>query len=169
MELRDGTDSATDELDGVIEFGGVFHFTNPTKEDFSFFWNNKEYPFKALSTTPMIIRGETLENIQEIRKKAAYKLASREFYNGKIYKDMVKAGNRANGIPSTFDEKILEPMIQQCLKPLPMQKAVVKEVKKIMSDKSFKGSKAITDKDNPNFVFKDETVNEVGKMPDSEI
>jgi len=145
------------------DFDGVFRFTNVTDEDFTFLWNNKEYVFPAGTCCPLIIPDETLENIQEIRKKAAFKLSVREFYKGKEYKRMSKMGN---GLPPTFDEKILEPMIESCLKPLPMGKAKIKEGKK-QSDSSFKASKAISEKDNPNYVFKDEKVIEKGKMPDA--
>src|ERR1035437_4524499 len=105
------------------DFDGVFRFTNPTDTDFSFFWNNKEYPFPAGTTTPMIIAGETLENIQEIIKMAAYKLAVREFYSGNIKdqsgKTYTQLSKMGNGIPPVFADKILEPIIEQCLKPLP--------------------------------------------------
>jgi hypothetical protein len=148
------------------DFDGVFKFTNATTEDFVFFWNNKEYLFPAGTCCPMIIANESLENIQEIRKKAAYKLATREFYKGKQYKSMSKMGN---GLPPIFDEKVLEPWIDECLKPLPMAKAVVKEGKR--EKVSFRGSKAISDKENPNFVFKDESEDPVavGAMPNTEI
>lgn len=145
------------------DFDGVFRFTNATDEDFVFFWNNREYAYPAGKTVPMIILGEPLENIQEIRKKAAYKLATREFYKGKDYLRMSRQGN---GMPPLFDEKILEPMIEQCLKPLPIAKATMKEGKKD-SEKNYKGSRAISDKDNPNFVFRDEVPVEKGKMPDA--
>ena len=48
-----------------------------------------------------------------------------------------------------------------------IEKIWVKLVKK--QETKFKSSKALSDKDNPNFVFKDEAVDEVGKMPDKEI
>lgn len=146
-----------------IEFNGVFMFTNPTDDDFTFFWNNNEYLYPAQKTTAMLIKNETPENIQEIRKKAAYKLAVREFYTGKKYKDMAKMGN---GMPPTFDEKILEPMIEQCLKPLPIAQPTVKAGKKMISDNSYKASKALSDKENPNFIFRDDVAEVKGKMPD---
>lgn len=149
------------------EFSGVFHFTNPTDEDFVHLWNNKEYTFPANKTVPLIIPNETLENIQEIRKRFAYDLALREFYKGKVYKALVIQGNKsAGGVPPLFDEKILEPMIEQCLKPMPVARAIVKEVKKD-NEKVFKGSKAIGKKDNLNEVFKDEPIEEKGEMPDA--
>lgn len=136
-------------------FSGVFHFTNPTDEDFAALWNNKEYIYPAKKTSPMIIANETLENIQEIRKRFAYRLAAREFYKSKEYEKMSKMGN---GLPPTFDEKILEPMIEQCLKPLPIAPATIK-TKKLDTDKNFKGSKALGEKDNPNYIFRDESAN----------
>lgn len=144
------------------EFDGVFRFTNATDEDFVGLWNNKEYIFPAKSCCPMIIPNETLENIQEIRKKWAYKLATREFYKTKEYVRMSKMGK---GLPPTYDDKILEPWIEQCLKPLPEARAKVKEGKK-MSEKDFKASKAISEKDNPNYVFRDDIPEEKGIMPD---
>lgn len=146
------------------DFNGVFQFTNWTDEDFSGFWNNKEYVFEAGKMSPIIIPTESLENIQEIRKKFAYKLAVREWYKGKEYGRMKKMGN---GLPPTFDEKILEPMIERCLNPLPVAKVKVKEVK--APKQSFKASKAISEKENVNFVFKDEVVEAKGQMPDSPI
>ena len=147
------------------EFTGVFYFTNATKEDFKVLWNNKEYVYPAGTSCPMIIANETLENIQEIRKKFAYKLAVREFYQGEVYENMKKMGG---GLPPTFDDKLLQPWIDQCLNPLPRAQAKVKDMPKI-DERKFKGSKAISEKDNPNFVFKDETPEEKGVMSEKQI
>ncbi len=148
------------------DFDGGFRFTNATDEDFTALWNNKEYMFPAGKTVPLIIADETLENIQEIRKRFAYALATREFYKGKVYDKMKKMGN---GLPPTFDDKILEPMIETCLKPLPMAKAIVKEGKK--SEQKFRGSKAVGKNGNLNELFKEESENvqELGQMPNSQI
>lgn len=143
------------------EFDGVFRFTNATEEDFKVLWNNKEYTFIAGTSSPMIIPNETLENIQEIRKRFAYKLAVREFHKSKEYRTMSKMGD---GLPPTYDDKILEPWINQCLNPLPISKVEVKELPRKGESKIKGGSKAMTDKDNPNFVFKDEPITELGKM-----
>lgn len=145
------------------DFDGVFRFTNPTEEEFTFFWNNKEYIYPAMSTCPMIIANETLENIQEIRKRAAYNLAVREFYKSAKYFEMSKMGN---GLPPTFDDKILEPMIEQCLKPLPIARPIVKDLPK-MSERKFKGSKAVSGKDDLNAEFKDAEIQELGKMSEN--
>lgn len=152
--------------DGIMEidFDGVFRFTNDSDEDFVALWNNKEYMFPAHKTVKLIIPDETLENIQEIRKRFAYRWAVREFYKGKEYLKMSKMGN---GLPPTFDERILEPMIEKCLTPLP--EAPIRIKKRAKDDESnYKGSKAISEKDNPNFEFRKEAeeAKVVGKMPD---
>lgn len=149
------------------EFMGVFHFTNWTDEDFVHLWNNEEYIFPKLSSVPMVMPKETSEAIQEIRKRFAYDLAVREFYKGREYKKMSKMGN---GLPPTFDEKILEPMIEKCLKPLPMAKARVRKIE-VDEESKFKASKAVGVDDNLNEKFKKESENPkvLGKMPDSVI
>lgn len=140
-------------METLNDFDGVFRFTNPTDEDFTFLWNNKEYLFKSQTTSPMIIANESLENIQEIRKKAAYKLAVREFYKGGEFK-------RLNGVktatPATYDEKVLEPMIEQCLSPLPQAKAKVREVPKV--NLRTRGSKAVSGSANLNSEFAEENL-----------
>lgn len=148
------------------DFDGVFRFTNPTDEDFTALWNNKEYTFPANRTVPLIIPNETLENIQEIRKKFAYKLAVREFYNSKEYNRMSKMGN---GLPPTFNEKILEPMIEKCLLALTESRATVKAGKPTLDERRLKGSKAVSGKDDLNRTFADSEITEKGVMPDSVI
>jgi hypothetical protein len=106
------------------DFDGVFRFTNATSEDFIFLWNNIEYKFKAGTCSPMIIKNETSENVQEIRKKAAYKLAVREFFKSPEYSRLAGMGN---GLPPTYQDEVLTPWIQQCLEPLPIGKADVTE------------------------------------------
>lgn len=133
------------------DFDGVFKFTNPTTEDYKHLWNNIEYTFPAMSTSPMIIPNETLENIQEIRKRFAYDLAVKRFYGGKEYHRLNKMGN---GIPPTFDEKLLQPMIDECLKPLPVVKAIVRKIEKPVV--KAKVSKAVGINANLTNEFKDD-------------
>lgn len=137
-------------------FTGVFPFTNWTDEDFTALWNNKEYTFPKKSTSPLLINEESAENIQEIRKRFAFRLAEREFYNSKQYKQMVKIGK---AMPSTFDPKILEPMIQKCLIPLAIKQAKIKTLARD-SERSFKASKAISADENLKESFKDMTRDE---------
>ena len=106
---------------------GIFYFSNNSKEDFVVLWNNKEYTFPGKTCSPMLIPGEPPENVQEIRKKFAYKWAEREWYKGSEYKKMAKMGG---GLPPTRDDKTLEPLISMCLSPLPIEKAIRKEGKK---------------------------------------
>lgn len=147
------------------EFGGVFYFTNPTDKERKYLWNNKEHTFPPQSTVPLIIPSETLENIQEIRKRFAYRMAEERWYEGEEYEKMKKMGN---GMPPTFDPKILEPMIQECLKPLPIKRAAVKSASKIDDDRNYKATKAMGEGDDPNFLFKEENRNipTYGKMPE---
>lgn len=157
-------------MNDVLEFDGVFRFTNPTKKDRKYLWNNKEYTFPAESTVPLVIMGEPLENIQEIRKRFAYRMAEERFYEGEVaptgenYNAMKVQGN---GLPPTFDSKILDPWIQECLKPLTLAKAQISEVPKV--EHNFKATKAIGNNDNPNMAFADENKNPpvLGQMSDS--
>lgn len=135
------------------EFTGVFFFTNPTDIDRKYLWNNKEYIFPAQSTVPLIIPTETLENIQEIRKRFAYRCAEERFYESAEYKKMKDMGN---GMPPTFDPKILEPMIQECLKPLEIKRATVKQASKLDDESNYKASKALGKNDDPSQLFKEE-------------
>lgn len=139
----------------INEFTGVFYFTNPTDKERTYLWNNKEYTFPAKSTVPLIIPSEPLENIQEIRKRFAFRMAEERWYESEEYAKMSKMGN---GLPPTRDDKVLEPMIEECLKPLPITRAVVKEGKKD-DGRNYKASKAISEKDNPNYVFAEENKN----------
>lgn len=154
------------------EFSGVFYFTNPTKQDRKYLWNNKEYLFSAESTVPLIIATETLENIQEIRKRFAHRMALERLYEGEKVKnrdgvvvfDYQKAKAMGNGLPPTFDEKILEPMIEECLKPLPVKRSQVRAVPQ--KEERFKATKAGF-VSSPAEVFKeDENREAVGLMPD---
>lgn len=110
-------------------FDGVFKFTNATSEDFHFLWNNKEYIYPAGKTVPMIIADESLERVQSIRKMAAKRLAEREYFKSKDFKSIrngIKdkdAGRHV--IASSYDEKNLQPWIDDCLKPLELGRATV--------------------------------------------
>lgn len=111
----------------ALEFDGIFRFTNATDEDFSVPWNSVEYTFPKQSTSPIIIPSETPENIQNIRKLFARKLAEREFFKSSEYSRLVDLG-KGSGL--TYDEKVLEAMIQKCLEPLPPAKVIVREMPK---------------------------------------
>ena len=131
---------------------GVFRFTNATNEDFVTLWNNKEYTFPKMSTCPMIIPNEPPENIQNIRKYFAKRLAQREFHKSKEFNKMDAMGR---GLPPTYNEKILDSLIQQCLEPLPSDLPKVKDLPKT-NDSNFKASKAVSKNGNLNEIFKDD-------------
>ena len=150
------------------EFDGVFRFTNASTEDFVALWNNKEYVFPAQTTCPLVIEGESMEAIQEIRKRFAKRYAEREYFKTKEYKDIANGDRGTHGdgrvvIPSSYNETVLESYIQQCLEPLPV--AVAKVGKKIKDDDdNYKAAKAVGDSSNLNEVFKDAPVVNLGKM-----
>jgi len=158
------------------EFSGVFMFTNPTKKERKYLWNNKEYIFPAESTVPLIIPTETLENIQEIRKRFAFRMAEERVYEGEVtpsgynYK---KAKEMGNGMPPTFDQKILEPFIEECLKPLAVKRAAIKEGKKLDDERNYKATKGMGSgfggqpSESPAEIFtENENRQAIGVMPD---
>lgn len=153
------------------EFSGVFMFTNPTNKERKYLWNNKEYAFPAESTVPLIISSESLENIQEIRKRFAFRMAEERVYEGEVTPsgyDYKKAKEMGNGLPPTFDQKILEPFIAECLKPLPVRRGEIKQGKSLDDEKNYKATKAMGEGEDPNFIFREESANapKLGVMSD---
>lgn len=129
----------------VTNFDGVFRFTNATDEDFVVSWNSTEYTFPKHTTCPMIIQGETLEGIQNIRKLFAKKLAMREFYKGSEYARL--HGMTTQGVPPLVDEdKTLKDAIQACLEPLPIARAEV-HIPSPKDDSHLEGKIEIVEKD----------------------
>lgn len=102
------------------DYDGIFRFTNASNEDFKAKWDNVEYSFKAMSTTPMLIPKTTPEEVQSIRKKFAKEYAIREFYKTPKFIGMNSV--QPGGVPALYTDKDLEPFIQQCLTPLPIAK-----------------------------------------------
>lgn len=153
------------------DFSGVFMFTNPTKKDRKYLWNNKEYMFPAESTVPLIIPSETLENIQEIRKRFAFRMAEERLYEGEVAEsgfNYKKAKEMGGGLPPTFDQKILEPWIHECLKPLPIKRASIQAGKKIDDESNYKATKAVGQNADLAAVFSEENQNipTLGAMSD---
>lgn len=114
------------------DFDGIFRFTNATNEDFVTLWNNVEYTYPAGQTVPMVIKNESIENIQQIRKYFAKRLAEREYFKSKGFKEMrngIKDKDMGrNVVPTSYNEKELQPWIDECLKSLPAGKAVVRRL-----------------------------------------
>lgn len=111
-----------------VDFDGVFRFTNFTDSEFKARWNSIEYIFPPLSTTPLIIPGETPEAVQNIRKKFAKELAEREFYKTEKFKGMEAQGKQ--GTPPLYTEDELTGLIQKCLTPLSEAKVTAKPLQK---------------------------------------
>lgn len=111
------------------DFDGIFRFTNASDEDFTTPWNNVEYTYPAGQTVPMIIKNSSIEEVQQIRKYFAKRLAEREYFRTKGFRD-IRNGLKnkdmgRNVIPTSYNEKELQPYIDSCLKPLPAGKAKV--------------------------------------------
>ena len=148
---------------------GVFYFTNPgllkdennKPADWSVLWNNREYTFKAKTTVPLIIANEIPENVQVIRKKFAKKYAQAVFHQSKEYKDLVKKGGF---VPATYDEdRTLGAAIQACLTPLPKSQVVVRDIPRD-TEKSLKGTKAVSGGQDLNKIFEDYEIPTLGQM-----
>ena len=69
---------------------------------------------------------------------------------------------QGRGLPPTYDDKLLEPMIKTCLNPLPIGFATVKELPK--EDESKYTSKAVSENSNLNNDFKDAPVQALGQV-----
>jgi hypothetical protein len=113
-------------------FDGVFRFTNPTSEEFVTMWNSVEYKFPPMSTSPLIIMGESPENVQAIRKKFAHRLAVEVFYNSDRYNDLNDL-TKKKGVPPLVDfekEPVFIEFVQKCLEDLPVSHAAVEPIKK---------------------------------------
>ena len=106
---------------------GVFYFSNTSTEPFVALWNSVEYTFPAESCSAILIPECTAVQIQEIRKRWAFKWAEQQWFAGKEYKNLVKIGKDK---PSARDDHHLEPLIQMCLTPLPLKVLESKQIKR---------------------------------------
>lgn len=156
----------TSELDIVKEpvgnpnyLNGVFYFSNTSDEDYIHLWNNIEYTFPAKTCSPMIIAGETPENIQNIRKRFAYDWAVGQYQKSKEFKKMEGVKTSKPPIPN---EKVLEPYIQMCLNPLPIKEAKTRKVDP--EKRTYKVSKPVAKNENLNVAFKDEQPEVLGEL-----
>jgi|ERR1035437_6477165 hypothetical protein len=151
---------------------GVFYFTNPAlfkmrgtdgieTDDFTTLWNNKEYTFKAGTTSALVIPNEPPESIQHIRKQFAKNYATAWFYQTERYLKLVEQGKN---LPATYNEDTeFGAVIQQCLTPLPKGQIVINDLPRASEDE-FKGSKALKGNQDLNQIFKDYQPPELGAM-----
>ena len=114
-------------MENTEPFDGVFKFTNASDREFVFRWNNKDYIFPPMSTSPLIMQGFTLEEVQSIRKKAALKYAQREFDRSEQGLKIAGEGNKHLN-PATYDLSVLQPYVDQCLSPLPIGSIKIADV-----------------------------------------
>jgi len=63
-----------------------------------------------------------------------------------------------NGLPPVRDDRLLEPLIQMCLEPLPTAKATVKDIPR--AEPRLRATKAVGKDDNLNQAFAEETRDE---------
>lgn len=109
-----------------VGFSGTFMFTNARETEFKAKWNNIEYTFPPMSTSPMIIPGEPIENVQSIRKKFAKEWAIEEWYKTPKFANMNNIA--PGGTPSLYTDSDLAPFIQKCLEPLPIATPTAKQL-----------------------------------------
>lgn len=124
------------------DFDGVFRFTNFTEREFKAKWNNVEYTFPPLKTTPMIIPSATPEEVQHIRKKFARELAEAVFYESEKFKFM---NDKERGqVPALYTDSDIAPYIQRCLEPLPIAQASQKILPRDKKE-NYKVSRVLTE------------------------
>lgn len=138
------------KLDTVLpaDFDGVFRFTNPTDRESIHKWNNIEYRFAPMTTSPMIISGATPEEVQNIRKKFARELAEREFYRSDRFKTLDGQAPAGSGVtPAIYTDEDLAPFVQKCLEPLPIQNATAKMLPRDKSENYSSNTQVLDAKD----------------------
>lgn len=107
----------------------MFRFTNWTSIEFVGTWNKIQYRFPPMSTSPMVIRGESPEHVQHIRKKFARELAEREFYRSERFEQLDSQAPAGSGkIPAIYSDTEIAPYVQKALEPLPAAFATAKQV-----------------------------------------
>lgn len=124
------------------DFDGTFRFTNFSDEDFVGVWGGKQYHFPANRTSPMVMSDLSPVEVQNVRKKFAKNLAEREFFKSQQYKNLMGQERTPEGTPKlsgihsagTYSLSELTSLIQQCLTPLPVQKATVTDAPKIETE-----------------------------------
>lgn len=119
-------------------FLGYFEFSNWSDEDFVGKWGGKEYLYPSLKMTKMFIENATPLEVQNIRKKFAKELASREFFKSDKGKALEATEKNPDGSARfnsfhqarQYSEDDLKDGIQRCLNPLPIGEALVADAPK---------------------------------------
>lgn len=116
----------------LLPKNGIFEFTNPDTEDFVSAWNGVKYTFPAQSTiplTPTLFPNSSPTDLQYIRKKFAFELASKRILKDPKVKEMeAKNRGQVGGVAGarlhwglTYSPAMLQPLIDECLNPLPIK------------------------------------------------
>ncbi len=130
------------------DFDGVFRFTNPTDRDITCKWNNVAYTYPAMTTSPMVISGESPEAVQHIRRKFAMELATREFYRSGRYNELNnQALPQSGNIAAIYTDEDLAGWIQACLDPLTPARASAVALPRDSTDKYHTNVTKVLDKD----------------------
>lgn len=162
LEVEENTKPIVDGIELNDEDDTVFYFTNASDEDWSTQWNKIVYTFPAQRRTRMSIRGETPENVQNIRKMFATRFATEMYSKTDAFKK--RATPIENKIPVPYNVTVLQPYIDTCLKPLPIGKIKSEELKEDQTEKFGRGTQPLPDNGAPYDVFKDVPVKSYGEM-----
>lgn len=84
-----------------------------------------------MKTSPMIIPNATPEEVQNIRKLWAKKLAEAVFYQSNEFKamDLSIEDSQAGKVPALYTDKDIAPFIQRALEPLPVAQIKITQAK----------------------------------------
>lgn len=160
----ENTKPIVDGIELEDEDDTVFYFTNASDDDWTTQWNKVEYTFPANRRTRMAIRGESPENVQNIRKMFATRYAIDQF--SKTTEFAKRNTPIENKAPIAYNVTVLQPFIDSCLKPLPKAKLISTPVES-NEEARFEGTtRPLNDKSNePYAIFKDIEVKTYGEMP----
>lgn len=127
-------------------------FTNWSETEFVGKWSSNEYTFPPLSTVPLVgkIKKATPEDCLYIRRKFAIELAQLEFYKSEKWKTMQEQASllkiQQSNIPLTpplYSEKIIEPLVEKALTPLPIAVPTTKAITDDTAKKISRNSKVV--------------------------
>lgn len=138
----------------------IFYFTNNSNEDWTTQWNKIIYTFPKKKTVRMYIQDATPLEVQNIRKMFAYRFAQDQFLKSAEYKHLVALGK---GTATSYSDKLFQPWIDECLKPLPKAKLQVQELEE-NQEANFKATKPVSKSMSLNEQFKDQEIPEFGQM-----
>lgn len=162
-ELAENTRPIIDGVEMEDEDDTIFYFTNASGNSWSTQWNKHIYTFPANRRTRMAIRGESPENVQNIRKMFATRFATEQYYKTKEFnkRNTPIEGQR----PVPYNPTVLQPWIDSCLKPLPKVAPTIPiSVESYEDDKFGTSTQPLPDSSAPYDIFRDDPVKTYGEM-----